>query len=104
MNNAVSFDIIHFLLLDARKQRLQFAEFELAFQASINLLMITSSDFIIIIQCGIKLFTSSYLCITLVKIRNAALQKKRKPNLKIYPNSKCDLLRRDDMNAKLRLK
>jgi hypothetical protein len=25
-----------------------------------------------------------YLYITLVKIRNAALQKKRKPNLKIY--------------------
>jgi hypothetical protein len=25
----------------------------------------------------------SYFCITLVKIRNAALQKKRKPNLKI---------------------
>jgi hypothetical protein len=22
----------------------------------------------------------------------------------VYPNSKCDLLRRDDMNAKLRLK
>jgi hypothetical protein len=37
---------------------------------------------------------------TLVKIRNAALQKKRKPNLKIFQNSKCDLLRRDDMNAK----
>jgi hypothetical protein len=34
------------------------------------------------------------------------LYKKRRPNLKIYtyPNSKCDLLRRDDMNAKLRLK
>jgi hypothetical protein len=33
-------------------------------------------------------------------------KKKRKPNLKIYigTNSKCDLLRRDDMNAKLRLK
>jgi hypothetical protein len=30
----------------------------------------------LIIQCGIKWFTSSYLCITLVKIRNAALQKK----------------------------
>jgi hypothetical protein len=52
----------------------------------------------VLVQCGIKSFTSSYLCITLVKIRNAALQKKRKPNLKIYlyPNSKCDLLRRDD--------
>jgi hypothetical protein len=28
------------------------------------------------------------------------LYKKKKPNLKIFQNSKCDLLRRDDMNAK----
>jgi hypothetical protein len=27
-------------------------------------------------------------------------KKKKKPNLKIFQNSKCDLLRRDDMNAK----
>jgi hypothetical protein len=25
-------------------------------------------------------------------------EKKKKPNLKIFQNSKCDLLRRDDMN------
>jgi hypothetical protein len=36
------------------------------------------------IQCGIRLFTSSYLCITLVKIRNAALQKKESLTSKYF--------------------
>jgi hypothetical protein len=30
------------------------------------------------IQCGVKWFASGCLCITLVKMRNAALQKKKK--------------------------
>jgi hypothetical protein len=30
-------------------------------------------------------------------------KKKRKPNLKIFQNSKGDLLRRDDMNAKVEI-
>jgi hypothetical protein len=39
----------------------------------INYIHITSLS---IVQCGTKSFSSSYLCITLVKIRSAALQKK----------------------------
>jgi hypothetical protein len=41
-------------------------------------LQMRPTDDLPVIQCGIKWFTSSFLCITLVKIQNAALQKKER--------------------------
>jgi hypothetical protein len=49
-----------------------------------------------VIQCGTKLSSSSYLCITLVNIRCAVLQPVSQPQ-NIHQNSKCDLLRRDEI-------